>query len=345
VKVIDAGWDDGIDWASALRGQERSARALLGGFDRQIRDAFQEAAGPFGGALDTLLRKGTRTLHLALGSHFGAELDSLADAVDVEVEDLIVANLAYDLSHAVGCSTFVAAGKAGLIHARTVDWPFPGQLLRTHTTAVRVHGAPAGQYALVGWPGFFGALTGVAPGRFSVTVNYVAHATESSLGPALKRAVGGYWPVPWAVRLALDECRTFVEAVRYLSEVPLLSPVLFTVAGKNRGEAVTIERGPNDFFQRRRNDGLACTANHYVSNVYESENVELEETSSIERYEQLDRRLGRSASMTAAEALKEFSKGSVNDASTQHRVVMSAAERLLVVQVPGRKAVSVPLRS
>jgi hypothetical protein len=345
MSAIDADWGEGIDWASALQGRERAARALLGGFDRQIRGAFRDAAGPFGGALDTLLRKGTRALHLALGSHFGPELESLADAVEVEVEDLIVANLAYDLSHAVGCSTFVAAGKTGPLHARTLDWSFPGQLLRTHTTAMRIRGGPAGNYAMVGWPGFFGALTGVAPGRFSVTVNYVAHASESSLGPALRRAVEGYWPVPWAVRLALDERKTFAEAVRYLSVVPLLSPVLFTVAGTKPGEAVTIERGPDDYFQRKRDDGLACTANHYVSDVYESENVDLDETSSIERYDQLDERLGRSSTMTAAEALKVLSKGWVNDGSTQHRVVMSAAEGLLVVQIPGRTAVSVPLRS
>jgi hypothetical protein len=339
--IVDAKYEEGISWGPALEGREAAARKLLKGFDKQVQAEVDSLSFPVRVLVAPLIRPAVTALHRLIGSNFGSEIDELAGAIGVDASDIILANLAYDLGN-VGCSTFVAAGSTGPLHARTLDWPFPGKLLKTHLMATRVHGAPAGDYAMVGWPGFFGALTGVAPGRFSVTVNFVQHASESGVVPALKRARSG-WPVPWAVRMALDDCKTFKSAVRFLSDVTLLSPVLFTVAGTKAGEAITIERGPDDYAHRRHGDGMALTANHYVCDEYEDDNVDQDETSSPERYEQLEQLLSRNTTMTAAEALRALSKGWVNDAETQHRAVMSAAEGLLQVQVPGKRAVTVPM--
>lgn len=343
--IADAEYDEGVSWRPALAEKVAAARKLLRGFDKQVQEGLAAVPWMFRGVAEAALRKGVSALHGALGSHFGREINELADVAGVEPQDLIVANLAYDLHSAVGCSAFVARGSSGPLHARTLDWTFPGKLLKSHIMATRVHGAPAGNYAMVGWPGFFGALTGVAPGRFSVTVNYVVHASESGRVPALKRAVMGAWPVPWAVRMALDDCRTFKSAVRFLSDVSLLSPVLLTLAGVKPGEAITIERGPNDYAHRRHSDGLAITTNHYVTDKYADDNVDQDETSSLERFDQLEKLLRRCATMTAAEALRALSKGWVDDASTNYRAVMSAADGLLLVQVPRRRADLVPVQS
>jgi len=53
--------------------------------------------------------------------------------------------------------------------ARTLDWPFPG--LGRLADVVRSE-ASAGEYFSVTWPGYAGALTAMAPGRFG------AHATS-----------------------------------------------------------------------------------------------------------------------------------------------------------------------
>lgn len=341
--VVDAKYRDGISWGPALRGNEAAARKLLRGFDEQVQQGLAAVPLMLGGIAGVALRKGASFLHTVLGSHFGSEVDGLAQALGVEPEDLIVANLAYDLSNAVGCSTFVTAGPSGPLHARTLDWAFPGKLLKTNLMVTRVRGAPGGDYTMLGWPGFFGALTGVAPGRFSVTVNFVQHVSESGVAGALKRAAAGSWPVPWAVRMVLDDCKTFKSAVRFLSDVSLLSPVLFTLAGTKPGEAITIERGPDDYAHRRHGQGLAITTNHYVCEEFEDDNVDQDETSSLERFEQLDAKLAAQTRMTPDEALKALSKEWLNDANTQHRAVMSAAEGLLKVQVPGQRAVTVEL--
>ena len=47
--------------------------------------------------------------------------------------------------------------------ARTLDWPFPG--LGRFVELVRMRG-PAGEFINVTWPGYVGALTALAPGRF-----------------------------------------------------------------------------------------------------------------------------------------------------------------------------------
>jgi hypothetical protein len=339
--VVDAKYRDGISWGPALRGNEAAARKLLKGFDKQVQAAVNALSFPARVLVPALMRPAVTALHRLLGSSFGSEIDELAEAIGVDASDIILANLAYDLVN-LGCSTFVAPGPSGPLHARTLDWPFPGKLLKTHIMTTRVRGAPAGDYAMVGWPGFFGALTGVAPGRFSVTVNYVVHASESGVGPALQRARNG-WPVPWAVRMALDDCKTFNSAVRFLNDVSLLSPVLFTLAGTKPGEAITIERAPDDSAHRRHGDGMAVTTNHYVCKKFKDANVDQDETSSLERFEQLEGILSRCATMTAADALRGLSTGWVNDTETQHRAVMSAADGFLQVQVPGKRAVTVDL--
>ena len=52
--------------------------------------------------------------------------------------------------------------------ARTLDWPFPG--LGRLADVVRSK-APAGEYFSVTWPGYAGALTAMAPGRFGACIN------------------------------------------------------------------------------------------------------------------------------------------------------------------------------
>ena len=181
---VDCSSTTGI-WTQALDGDARPARALLRAFRREVDDALDSTV------LAALLRKGASVLNALMGMHYRAEAEELASLLGTSPGEVLVANLAYDLSHAAGCSTFVRPTAEGPLHARNLDWSFPDELLRTHTTIVRFANARRGSYATVTWPGLFGALTALAPGRFAVTVNYVCHGTDSRPLAVAQRALLG----------------------------------------------------------------------------------------------------------------------------------------------------------
>lgn len=135
---------------------------------------------------------------------------------------------------------------------RTLDWPFPG--LGRHLSVARMRG-PAGEFYNVAWPGYVGALTAMAPGRFSASINQA---------PMRRR-----WHSPWLrlvdlainsvrtllsvrsippdqlLRQVFETCRDYDEARRVLETTPIARPVIYTLAGCRPGETCVIERMEN----------------------------------------------------------------------------------------------------
>ena len=327
IRIVDVDFADGLLWKPALDDLTAAGQRLVAVFVDEVKEAITSAGYA---TLSMALGVG----HTLLGSAFGDEVSAIAEALDVSQREIILANMAYDLANSVGCSTFAAPADKGMIHARNLDWPFPGKLLSKHTTIFRTAGVPIGDYAMVGWPGLFGALTGLAPGRFSVTVNFVTHGDESTLGGAVSRAVNGYWPVSWLVRRALDECRDYRAAVRLLSNEPVLSSVLFMVAGPRKGEAVVIERGPDDYVHRAVSGRCVWVTNHYVSDANEDSNGDLTESDSVERFEFLDGAVPKMSGWTAQKALDTLSNNTLESDITQHQVIMFPATGEMVVALP-----------
>jgi hypothetical protein len=331
IPCINVDLDGGPGWmrASAPDSYWASGRELVEGVNQLGRDA-----SPLWG----LVRKAASGLNGLLGGHFREEAVELAERIGCDVEDVLIANLSYDLGH-VGCSTFVVPSADGPLHARNLDWSFPGTLLRDHVAIERVRNAPSGDYLLVTWPGLFSALTGVARGRFSVTVNYVLHGDESGLTGLVGRAVQGLWPSTWVVRTALNEKPNFAAAVRYLSEVPLLSPVLFTVAGVNDDERVVIERSCTGASVRRAKQTQPLfVTNHYVSDALAPSNVEPGPMNTRNRYGGLGVLLATKEPQTPTEALGILgSFPLLHPTDTQHQVTMCARTGELTVLVPGRR--------
>ncbi|HEX8909348.1 MAG TPA: hypothetical protein VF805_09090, partial [Anaeromyxobacteraceae bacterium] len=199
-EILDLEARDG--WAAAFDAQRGGLVALLDGFTAQARTTAEARLGPLGAPALRGLSALLDLLHRAHGRRHGPELETVAALSGRAPSEVLFANLAYEF----GCSTFLREGAAGPLHARNLDWPFPGDLLRRHGCVLRVHGAPAGGYGVVGWPGLLGALTAVAPGRFTVSVNYVRHR-RGGLGRLLARAAAGALPGSWAVREALERAR------------------------------------------------------------------------------------------------------------------------------------------
>jgi hypothetical protein len=327
IDIIDVDYAEGLLWKPAIEDHASAGQRLLAGFQRQV----EKEIGPTKRAL---LSRGVGVAHSLLGGAFDDEISAIAAALEVRERDVLLANLAYDLVNGVGCSTFAAPSQRGMIHARNLDWPFPGKLLRSHTAVFRTAGVPVGDFAMVGWPGLFGALTGMATGRFSVTVNYVVHRDESNPASALDRALRGYWPVSWLVRRALEECRDYKAAVRLLSNEPTLSSVLFTVVGTRKGEAVVIERGPDDYVHRSLEDGRLRTTNHYVTEPNEGLNADLSESDTLERFARLGELLEDTPSWTDKAALDALCDDVLASDITQHQVVMFPSTGKMLVAVP-----------
>jgi hypothetical protein len=139
---------------------------------------------------------------------------------------------------------------------RTLDWPFPG--LGRHIEVAHMEGA-AGEFYNVGWPGFVGVLTGMAPGRFAASINQAPLWRRTShpwLRPydMLANAVATWSlthiPPNQLLRQVFEECATFDEAKARLERTPIARPAIYTLAGCKRGERCVIERTEDDHLTR-----------------------------------------------------------------------------------------------
>src|ERR1051326_4923144 len=262
-------------WEEALRPVAPAGEELVGAFNQTV----ERVTGSIG---RKVLRQAASYVSRLLGRQYGAEIDAIGRALNTDPDDILLANLAYDLSQ-MGCSTVAFPGVNGPVHARNLDWEFPRRLLARNAIVVRAENGARGPYKMVTWPGFFGALTGVARDRFSVTVNYVCHDEESNWRGVVTRAAKGFWPVSWVVRRAFDEAKDFAAAVRLLKGEVLLAPVLFMVVGTNDDERVVIERGCDTWEERRTPvERPLCLTNHYLTADFIDNNSDLGEMDTLE---------------------------------------------------------------
>jgi hypothetical protein len=148
--------------------------------------------------------------------------------------------------------------------ARTLDWPFPG--LGRFVELARMRGA-AGEFINVTWPGYVGALTALAPGRFGASINQ---------GPMRRRSHGRLLrpydlaanalatlrhvraiPPDQLLRHVFETARDYDEARRMLETVPVARPVIYTLAGIRTNERCVIERTEDGFKTRTDEHGAA----------------------------------------------------------------------------------------
>jgi len=132
---------------------------------------------------------------------------------------------------------------------RTLDWPFPG--LGRNVEIAWMRGL-AGEFYNVTWPGYVGALTAMAPGRFAAAINQAPLRRRSEsrhlrLADIALNAVGTYFsadaiPPDQLLRRTFETCRDFQEAKTLLERTPVARPVIFTLAGCQIGERCVIER-------------------------------------------------------------------------------------------------------
>ena len=167
-------------------------------------------------------------------------------------------------SYQWSCTTLAREEDGAPWLARTLDWPFPG--LGRHVEIARMRG-PAGEFFSASWPGYVGALTAMAPGRFAAAINQAplkrrTTAMRLRLADIAMNAVRTYVkvraiPPDQLLRQAMETCRDFGDALSVLERTPVARPVLFTLTGTMPGERCVIERTETTAHVRRDVSGAA----------------------------------------------------------------------------------------
>ncbi len=189
-----------------------------------------------------------------------AELDAVAAIAGRPHAHAALANLYYDalkfaFSGLLGCTAFGVDTASGPLHARNLDWHAPHKVLQKHTAVFELRRSGRVVARTVGWPGFIGAFSGVAPGKFSVTLN----AVLSEDPPAVQT------PVTFLIREVLETASDFDEAVLRLAETPIASDCLLLVVGARPGDRVVVERTPSRHALRTVDAGPLVVTNDYRS--------------------------------------------------------------------------------
>jgi len=148
---------------------------------------------------------------------------------------------------------------------RVLDWPLPG--LGRALVAAQQRG-PAGEFLNLTWPGFAGAVTAIASGRFAAALNQA---------PMTRRGLGRYgdwtaerfrvWrsrelPPMHLLRQVFERCRNYADARLALVHTPIAIPAIYVLAGAGPGEGCVIERTPH---AARLHDAPVCVANQFLS--------------------------------------------------------------------------------
>ena len=207
-------------------------------------------------ALDSITR---RWLTRSRSPYVG-EIAAIAEGLDFP--GIWFLNGAYEW----GCTALAREHDAPWL-VRTLDWPFPG--LGRHVEVARMAG-PAGEFMTVTWPGFVGALTAMAQGRFAACVNQ-APLWRRTRAPALRlfdiaANAARTWSLPHIppdhlLRHVFETCATFEAARQKLETTPIARPVIYTLAGCAAGQCCVIERTEEGHTTRLTE---TCAANDWL---------------------------------------------------------------------------------
>lgn len=233
-----------------------------------------------------------------------------------KVKDVIFDTLA-------SISPFCTAGivqskKFGMLHFRTLDWEMK-QIGRA--TRLFHFKTPTHTFTAVGIVGLLGVLSGMVPGKYSVTINFAPVDSLPSVG-----RMGCLFHL----RDVLETCSEYADAVRALSNTELSSNVFFTVCGAQRGQGCIIERTQTDKSVRKFTKGALVQANHFNSSKFRYLNAHIRDDddvyslfdSSIDRQKELTKNLSRLHKIDRIEDCFEAFKGEyVSNSDTEQRMI------------------------
>ena len=252
------------------------------------------------------------------------EMECIASSANVPIDDVVCGNLYYDALKAVliGCTAFAVDTPEGPLHARNLDWWTENDSLRRYTMSTRFTGATAGEFTTVGWPGFIGVFSGIAPHRFAVTLNAVI--SDEPLQAAS--------PVVFLLRQVLEEAPDFQSALRTLKDAPLASDSLLLLTGLRAGEMAVIERTPSRSEVRLGESGRIFVTNDYRLMQTGLRNLDSElQATACRRYERISALVASRVPQDADDCLNYLSDAAVRMGITVQQMVFQASTGLWFV--------------
>jgi acid ceramidase len=261
----------------------------------------------------------------AVRADYWEEMQGIASRAGVSIEEVVCGNLYYDALKAVliGCTAFAVDTPSGPLHARNLDWWSENDSLRRHTTQTKFDGAREGEFTTVGWPGFVGAFSGVAPNRLAITLKVVISDEPVQMAA----------PVVFALRQMLEDAASFEAALRTLRTIPLASDSLLLLTGVREGEMAVIERTPTRAEVRFAENGRIFVTNDYRKIQTGLRNVESElQATTCGRYDRISELVASRVPRNATACLSYLTDPAVRLGITVQQMVFHAGTGLCLVQ-------------
>lgn len=191
------------------------------------------------------------------------EIESMGDVLDTR--GVYTLNVCFEW----GCTSGVWRTGDTISLLRVLDWPFPA--LGKHVVIAHQLGK-AGEFYNVTWPGMTGMFTGMAPDRFTASINQAPmrkHGRGFMLDWVKNRKAAYAQNAITAAHLLRQVFETaphYAAAKEALAKTPLAVPAIFVLGGTKPGEGCVIERLENtaEIFELGAEQHVRST-NHFAS--------------------------------------------------------------------------------
>lgn len=189
----------------------------------------------------------------ALPQPFQDEIRGISNATGIEIGEITLYNIFYEIFTV--CTSIIAESPTGkLYHARNLDFGlFMGWDVKNRTWAITEKLRPAiisldwqqgGKtvFKSVNYAGYIGILTGISPGKFTLTMNERFKLNGGYVGIIELIMTGkGTW-MGFLTRRVMEKAQSFNEARDMLTSVQMIAPAYFILGGNSSGEACVITR-------------------------------------------------------------------------------------------------------
>jgi predicted choloylglycine hydrolase len=239
-------------WLPITEKEKRNARRLIKNAQEKLR---------FSSILKPVINK--LCDYIAGESEYAEDIKTIAKLLKVQEGAVICGNLEYELAMCGLTNPFACTAaavytpKLGMLHVRNLDWP--GEYIGRYTIKV-VYQSHFGNFIAVTWPGYVGVLSAVAENRFSATISLLPWPGFDWLP---KPNIFG-WPASFLLRYIFENCASFEDALKEIKITPVVAPVIITLVGPERGQAVAIEKGTKDYKVREYQEPALVVTNHPV---------------------------------------------------------------------------------
>jgi len=167
------------------------------------------------------------------------ELQQASIISGIRIEVVVLLNIIYEVE--AGCTSIITQDLQGrIIHARNLDFNL-APTLRKLVIEVEFYKGGSLLFKGVTYAGYFGILTGMKPGCFSITLN------ERDTGDLLENAleallVPGTTASAFLVRNILETQTTYADALNLLANTSTPAPAYIILSGVSDGEGAVITR-------------------------------------------------------------------------------------------------------